>query len=108
MAPQQELSESAPLLDLAEDWLDRDFPFGIQASPVLRPQRAAHAIHDREPHGNPAARRGRHCPAMLLPIRRDQGPAAQRGEGMDIVFTIVAGIQAGGLGNLARIGDGLL
>jgi hypothetical protein len=88
MAPQQELPEPASLLDLTEDRLDRDFPFGVQASPLLGAQRAAHTVRDREPRGNPAARCGRHCPAMLLPIRRDQGPAAQRGEGVDILFTI--------------------
>lgn len=45
---------------------------------------------------------------MLLPIRRDQGHAAQRGEGVNILFTIVACIQAGDRGDLACIGNGLL
>jgi len=35
MALQQELSEPASLLDLTEDRLDRDLPFGVQASPLL-------------------------------------------------------------------------
>ena len=108
MAPQQELSKPTSLLDLTEDWLDRDLAFGIQASPALRAQRAAHAVRDRESRGNPSVWGRRACPFVRLPIRRDQGPAPQRGEGLDIVFTIVASIQAGDLGNLAGIGDRLL
>lgn len=64
MAPRQELPEPASLLDLAEDRPDRDFPFGVQASPALRAQRAAHAVSDREPRGNPAARDRRACPSV--------------------------------------------
>ena len=71
MAPQQELSEPTSLLDLTEDRFDRDLPFGIEASPLLGAQRAAHAVCDRESRGNPAVRRGRACPSVLLPIRRD-------------------------------------
>ena len=73
IAPQQELSEPTSLLDLTEDQLDRDLAFGVQAPPALRAQRAAHAVRDREFHGNPA---------MLLPLREDQEHAAQGGEGM--------------------------
>lgn len=79
MAPQQELPEPTSLLDLTEDRLDRDFSFGVQTSPLLGAQRAAHAIRNRKPRGNPAARGRRACPFVLLPIRRDQGPATQRG-----------------------------
>ncbi len=76
MAPQQELPEPTSLLDLTEDRLDRDLAFGVQTSPAFRAQRAAHPVRNREPRGNPAVRRGRACPFVCLPIRRDQGQAA--------------------------------
>ena len=108
MAPQQELPEPTSLLDLTEDRLDRDLACGVQASPALRAQRAAHPVRDREPRGNPTVRRGRACPFVRLPIRRDQGRTAPLGEGLDILITVVAGIQTGDRGDLARIRDGLL
>lgn len=107
MSPQQELSESAALLDLTEDRLDRNRAFGVPASPARRAQCAAHAVRDRAPGGSPAARGRRACPFVGLPIGRDQGRTAPRGEGLDSLFTLGARIQAGDRGEMPRIGDGL-
>ena len=73
MALQQELPEPAARLDLAEDRPDGDVSVGLQASPARRAQRAAHAVSDREAHGDPATRGRRACPFVRLPIRWDQG-----------------------------------
>ena len=51
--------------------------------------------------------RGRVRPCSCL-IRRNQGQTPQRSEGVDMVFTTVAIIEVGGLGNLVSVCDRLM
>ena len=106
--PQQELPETAALLDLAEYRLHRCHPQHVALPAPFRPQLTPHPIPGGQMTGYASSRRGRNHSAVAGLLRRDEGVHAQTIQVVNRLRRVVTGRGGYLPRHRAGVGDGFL